>query len=471
MASSYMKLTKTDAKFADGTYKCLLQMFDEQGEVRASWTVCTGQGWAQVFRKAGRNVPGSMEPLPQGSYYVHDIDWAGGKDNWNASHGAGLGPVFVPIVCAEEKRRGDFGIHNDHNRNTAPGCFDIEDTEVLTDKGWVSATEITESHKVAQLNDDQEVFFESPLEIIKETYNGPMCHVTARKLDALVTPNHRFLGYSDSTKKGMRFVTADTLTETELRLPLSGIFDGPKIIEKAWAQLFIAFLADGYHEQSSKSCTAFHFRKQRKIDRIQEILKECGLEYRLLKNKDGTCVIKTSRLDFFKDFDPAMALSLSLETKLTMLREIEYWDGSPSGTSLVKQAYFITTKNKNLADFYQLLAITSGWGCSYKLINDSRNADWSMLYGLNIVESRDRYSLSTPEKNQGSLKVDTVDYSGTVFCLKTSSSNFLVKHRGYTYFTGNSAGCVVTTSLADMKDLVAWLRKLDPRELKVDWGL
>lgn len=121
MASPYMRLTKSDAKFADGTYKCLLQMFDEQGEVRASWTVCTGQGWAQVFRKAGRNVPGSMEPLPQGSYYVHDIDWAGGKDNWNASHGAGLGPVFVPIVCAEEKRRGDFGIHMDFNRTTSPG--------------------------------------------------------------------------------------------------------------------------------------------------------------------------------------------------------------------------------------------------------------------------------------------------------------------------------------------------------------
>lgn len=121
MASPYMKLTKSDAKFADGTYKCLLQMFDEQGEVRASWTVCTGQGWAQVFRKAGRNVPGSMEPLPQGSYYVHDIDWAGGKDNWNASHGAGIGPVFISVVCAEEKRRGDFGIHMDFNRTTSPG--------------------------------------------------------------------------------------------------------------------------------------------------------------------------------------------------------------------------------------------------------------------------------------------------------------------------------------------------------------
>lgn len=128
MAEPYLELTKTDKKFADGTYKCLLKMIDENGRVVAVWTVCTGQGWAQVFRKAGRNVPGSMEPLPQGTYRVEDIAWAGGKDNWEASHGAGLGPVFVPVICPDEKRRGEFGIHMDYNRSVASstaGCIGV----------------------------------------------------------------------------------------------------------------------------------------------------------------------------------------------------------------------------------------------------------------------------------------------------------------------------------------------------------
>lgn len=121
MSSSYMELTKTESSFSDGTYKCLLKMFDENKTLVGVWTVCTGQGWAQVFRKAGHNIPGSMEPLPQGTYRVEDIAWAGGKDNWEVSHGAGLGPVFVPVVCFDEKRRGEFGIHLDYNRSVASG--------------------------------------------------------------------------------------------------------------------------------------------------------------------------------------------------------------------------------------------------------------------------------------------------------------------------------------------------------------
>jgi lysozyme len=121
MSRSYMTLTRNDEKFSDGTYKCLLKMFDEKESLQGVWTVCTGQGYAQVFRKAGHNIPGSMEPLPQGTYVVHDIQWAGGIDNWSISHGAGLGPVFVPVICPAEKRRGEFGIHLDYNRRTAPG--------------------------------------------------------------------------------------------------------------------------------------------------------------------------------------------------------------------------------------------------------------------------------------------------------------------------------------------------------------
>lgn len=121
MCSPYMELTKTDKKFSDGTFRCLLRMFDQKESMVAVWTVATGQGWAQVFRKAGRNIPGSMEPLPQGTYTVENIDWAGGRDNWSASWGPGIGPVFVPVECAEETRRGAFGIHDDHNRSTAPG--------------------------------------------------------------------------------------------------------------------------------------------------------------------------------------------------------------------------------------------------------------------------------------------------------------------------------------------------------------
>lgn len=150
MASSYMTLTHTQDRFDDGCFQCLLKMFDEHEALVGVWTVCTGQGWAQVFRRAGHNIPGSMEPLPQGQYVIHDILWAGGKDNWQVSHGTGLGPVFVPVICAAEKRRGEFGIHMDYNRSRAPGtagCIGI-----LTEKDMREIVRLLREHDPRDLH-------------------------------------------------------------------------------------------------------------------------------------------------------------------------------------------------------------------------------------------------------------------------------------------------------------------------------
>jgi hypothetical protein len=133
MGEPYLRVSKKNEKFPDGTYKLVLQLFNEKDQEQARWLVCSGQGYAQQFRKAGRNIPGSMEPCPQGTYVVHDILWAGGKDNWESSHAAGIGPVFIPIVCPEEKRRGEFGIHCDYNRNKAPGSAGCLVTTTLGD--------------------------------------------------------------------------------------------------------------------------------------------------------------------------------------------------------------------------------------------------------------------------------------------------------------------------------------------------
>jgi lysozyme len=111
---------RTGSKLANGLEKLRL-VLEVEGKEVFNVMVTSGQPHAQHFRKAGKNVPGSMEPAPQGEYVVSDIKWAGSKDQWNRTFNAGIGPVFIPITCKAEKNRGDFGIHNDHNILTAPG--------------------------------------------------------------------------------------------------------------------------------------------------------------------------------------------------------------------------------------------------------------------------------------------------------------------------------------------------------------
>jgi N-acetylmuramoyl-L-alanine amidase/uncharacterized protein YraI len=108
-------------------YGCkLLTLSIHEGDVSNSIEtikVVSGVPSRQDFETGGsHNVPNSLKPLPQGDYSVQPlIDWAGGKGNYNASFGPGLGPVWVPITPKFQTPRGDFGFHLDKNRTGSPG--------------------------------------------------------------------------------------------------------------------------------------------------------------------------------------------------------------------------------------------------------------------------------------------------------------------------------------------------------------
>jgi len=87
------------------------------------FSVASGAVGCQKLRlpEDPRSVPGNKEPIPQGVYKVGNIDWANGKDNYNASWGPGLGPVWVGLTATFSDDRQAFGMHLDENINFAAG--------------------------------------------------------------------------------------------------------------------------------------------------------------------------------------------------------------------------------------------------------------------------------------------------------------------------------------------------------------
>lgn len=79
----------------------------------------------QNFELPETRVAGSGKPLPQGRYLIGDIDWAAGKDNYDASHSnQGIGPVWVPLTKQFIDDGNAFGFHADWNwiqSQTSPG--------------------------------------------------------------------------------------------------------------------------------------------------------------------------------------------------------------------------------------------------------------------------------------------------------------------------------------------------------------
>jgi lysozyme family protein len=118
-AKKYLKCQRTGTTDDDDDLEILLLTMEGSSE---SWYVRSGARGRQVFQKGGTGeIPGTLYPAPQGEYSVKNIQWAAGKDNYDASLGAGLGPLFVPFEPCFSTARSAFGFHIDQNHDTSPG--------------------------------------------------------------------------------------------------------------------------------------------------------------------------------------------------------------------------------------------------------------------------------------------------------------------------------------------------------------
>lgn len=120
---NFLKLTKTDRLFPFGCVVLDLAYY-RNGQAVGSISVCSGQGTRQNFRKGAASPSGSMEPIPEGLWRLHDAEWADGKDNYSGGiWNNGLGPVKIRLDYIKPKttEREDIEIHIDWNRDRSPG--------------------------------------------------------------------------------------------------------------------------------------------------------------------------------------------------------------------------------------------------------------------------------------------------------------------------------------------------------------
>lgn len=80
-------------------------------------------------------------------------------------------------------------------RNEALDCFDSE-TEVLTANGWRRFSSLDGSEKLATVNlNTRLIEYQFPSHLIAKQHEGDMVELKGRRLDILVTPNHRMVTF------------------------------------------------------------------------------------------------------------------------------------------------------------------------------------------------------------------------------------------------------------------------------------
>jgi GH24 family phage-related lysozyme (muramidase) len=119
---NYLRLTRTTG--VDHGLTLLQLTYVKNGVSQGHILVYSGAPNHQVFRKGKDSHAGSLEPLPEGRWFVHDIQWRDGKDNYTGKvFSAGLGPVSIPLdyKAPGTTARSAIEIHIDFNKATSPG--------------------------------------------------------------------------------------------------------------------------------------------------------------------------------------------------------------------------------------------------------------------------------------------------------------------------------------------------------------
>lgn len=317
-----------------------------------------------------------------------------------------------------------------------PDCYD-EKTEVLTTKGWKLFKDLDkENDLVAQFNEDKSIEFVKPLKYYEADYDGKMYSFKnfTRSVDLLVTPNHRMI----KTYKGKVEVReADKIPLSKGYFLNGGDLKGSVSTLTCLDRFKIAFQADGCFlgggivNTKGNYLVVFALTKKRKVDRLTQILEDCGFEYTTSIYEN-----RPERTSFFihvpayaelsKLFDWVDLSDKSGDWCSEFVAEAECWDGYIQNDNLSEYC----TRVEYNSSIMQTIATLAGYRTVVAERVDNRSEKFSNIFRVSI--NKKGYTSTQ------SITRNIVDYSGKVYCVQVPSGMLLVKRNNTIVVSGNS---------------------------------
>ena len=305
-------------------------------------------------------------------------------------------------------------------------CVD-KDTEVLTPEGWIKMDEYN-GQQIAQYSEDGKVHFEKPLRYIS-IINDKFLHIKARGVDQMVTMDHTLVYKTpegnlkkQSAEKYMyqhsnktrghngKFITHFKLkphrilmcTENELRLQ-------------------VAIKADGSRQGNKYR---FHLKKQRKIDRLEQLLRSQNIEYTKTDTYEGRVSISFH----FYEIPKVMSWEYLLDTWAAKIvaEEVLLWDGN------LEQETFSTTI-KESADIIQAIWASLGYGTS---ITTSKIKGKKDCYSVKRGSYNER-SISRSRGGKPNQLFQIRSHDMKAYCFTTNTGMWLSRRDNCIAITGN----------------------------------
>ena len=328
------------------------------------------------------------------------------------------------------------------------GCYS-SDTQVLTEDGWIYWPKVNENTILAAYNIETGlVNFEKPSAVQRWEYSGKMYHLEGQALDFLVSPDHRMIvqnrkkdgswtkNYAISAEevygKPVRYHTTGNLSLME-RGELETPFDNSKI----WA-LIGFWIGDG-DIHTSTNCLRFHLKLNRKIEYLENICNELGIDFYSTENDRYVVTfpnIGQWMKNIFLDKDnnkqlPKNYLRLTKDCVSNLLDGLKNSNGT-----IRRNTWSYSTTSKILADQLQALASVNDlkFTLNYEIRDDDNHKDLYVLRLTDRIYPRVEVSQSTRSKT---YIEEWIDYTGEIHCATVSTGALIVRRNGKVSICGN----------------------------------
>lgn len=309
-------------------------------------------------------------------------------------------------------------------------------TEVMTPRGWVRMDECRDGTPILQWDAESGVAeFAKPLIRVKTDCSEMLYFDCGRHFSMTVTENHRVPLYSWNGKFVVKSAAEVAAHPSKHRVPTTWTKNGGlQGFSDAQLRLWVAIAADGSYPRRGKQCVC-SFRKSRKIDRLESLLREAGVEYDKRTSVRRSGAVETrivfDRPGHPKHFDWRLAKCTSHQAEV-IVGELRHWDGKFT----TDYNEFCTTDRRD-ADIVQFLAHTCGRNAVISSHKDRRNAAWSEVYSVSISRP-DSPKRKVAIRCDGTKVTLTKPEDGFQYCFTTSTGYFVVRQNGHIFITGNS---------------------------------
>jgi glycosyltransferase involved in cell wall biosynthesis len=346
---------------------------------------------------------------------------------------------------------------DDYNWN----CYD-ENTEVLTDQGWLYFNQVTKNCKVCSLNPEtHEIEYLVPTKIIWQEYSGKMYCLANQQVNLVVTPDHKmYIGKKNKAgklvyriqeaKKGYAIKRNHYLKsghwtgEVKNTVYTGGILGESPVIP------FLNFM--GYY--LSEGCVV-NSGKTKRIEIRQMNTEKRDLMWNKIQGISSYKITKYSR--GIRIYDPVLYNYLSQFGKThekyvpNCIKELSpsllkiFWDAYRlgDGESSPGSSNRIFTCSTRIRDDLQEIALKMGGSANYRI--RTRKGDVTYLGERKIIANYDLYELSyisirnRPQVNSQKQQDSWVEYEGHIGCVHLPKNHIMyVRREGKPVWSGNT---------------------------------